>query len=113
MDKKENFWQAFLYLYWILGLGAFVGIIVLASDTVIKCCNEPEHKLYAQTGTITAIDRQNDSVNFTDRAGNTWMFAGAADWKIGDELAAVMDDNGTASILDDIIVSVHYEAKGE
>lgn len=111
MDKKEKIGQALCICYLILIAVAFVGMIVLAGDAIITRCNEPEHKLYAQTGTITAIDRKNNSATYTDRAGNAWMFEGAEDWKIGDELAAVMDDNGTASLLDDIIVSVHYEAK--
>ncbi len=87
--------------------------MICISATVCRPPEAPDNTLYAKSGTVTAIDRKNDSVTFTDHSGNEWMFAGAEDWMVGDHLAAVMDDNGTASILDDIIVSVHYEAKGE
>ena len=64
--------------------------------------------LYPLAGTVTGLDRAEDVVTFTDGAGLVWSFYGCDDWMIGDGVAALMDDNGTAIVTDDVIVSVRY-----
>ena len=64
--------------------------------------------LYPLAGTVTGLDRAEDVVTFTDGAGNDWEFYGTEDWMIGDGVAALMDDNRTAIVTDDVIVSVRY-----
>ena len=64
--------------------------------------------LYPRSGIVTGIDRDADVVTWTDGAGNDWSFYGTGDWMIGDGVAALMDDNGTAIVTDDVIVSVRY-----
>lgn len=64
--------------------------------------------LYPLAGTVTGLDRDADVVEWTDCAGLVWGFTGVEDWMIGDGVAAIMDDNGTATVYDDVIVTVRY-----
>ena len=64
--------------------------------------------LYPLAGTVTWLDRDADVVEWTDGAGLVWSFYGCDDWMIGDGVAALMDDNGTAIVTDDVIVTVRY-----
>lgn len=104
-------------LFTILIIIGLILIIVTGLIGVIgNACQPPQtnaNSQYAKSGIVTRVDRKTDTVTFADPSGNEWSFAGTEDWMVGDYIAAVMDDNGTESILDDIIVSVHYEAKGE
>lgn len=91
-------------------------VLILVTGLIGIACQPPQtnaNSQYAKSGIVTRVDRKTDTVTFVDPSGNEWSFAGTEDWMVGDHIAAVMDDNGTTSILDDIIVSVHYEAKGE
>ena len=91
-------------------------VLILVTGLIGRACQPPQTSAnlqYAKSGIVTRVDRKTDTVTFVDPSGNEWSFAGAEDWMIDDHIAAVMDDNGTASILDDIIVSVHYEGRGE
>lgn len=82
--------------------------MICISATVCRPPEAPDNTLYANCGTVTAIDRENNSVTFTDSIGHAWMFSGVEDWQLGDTVAAIMNDNGTANVTDDIIVSVRY-----
>ena len=64
--------------------------------------------LYAQAGIVTRVDRAEDTVTVTTQNGHMWEFYGAEDWMEGDIAALLMDDMGTAEIVDDEIVSVRY-----
>lgn len=59
-------------------------------------------------GTVTGLDRDADVVEWTDGAGLVWSFYGCEEWMIGDGVAALMDDNGTAIVTDDVIVTVRF-----
>lgn len=87
-----------------------IGLALIMLTGMIGICapTETESELYANCGTVTAIDRENDSVTFTDSTGHAWMFSGVEDWQLGDTVAAIMNDNGTTNVTDDIIVSVRY-----
>lgn len=64
--------------------------------------------LYPLSGTVTGLDRDADVVEWTDGSGNIWSMTGTEEWMIGDGVAAIMDDNGTAIVTDDAIVSVRF-----
>lgn len=85
---------------------AFAGMLLSAG--LMACGAAARTGLYPRSGIVTGIDRDADVVTFTDGAGNAWSFYGTEDWMIGDHVAGIMDDNGTASIYDDVIVSVQY-----
>ena len=53
-------------------------------------------------------DIHNDEVSLKDYNGNIFCFEGVEDWAIGDICSAIMDNNGTQDITDDIIVSTRY-----
>ena len=82
-----------------------VSLIVCAA---IGRANVPDAELYPRTGIVTGIDRDADVVTWTDGAGLDWSFYGCEDWMIGDHVAAIMDDNGTATVYDDVIVTARY-----
>ena len=67
-----------------------------------------ETGLYPRSGIVTRIDADADVVEWTDGAGLVWSMTGVDDWMIGDGIAAIMDDNGTETIYDDVIVSARY-----
>ena len=64
--------------------------------------------MYPACGIVIEIDEENDLVMVEDFNGDIWIFEGIEDWFIGDICAMMMDDNGTDTIYDDIIVSVRY-----
>lgn len=104
MTTEERLLPALILIMLVLivltGMIGMIGIMCAPTET--------ESELYANCGTVTAIDRENDSVTFTDSTGHAWMFSGVEDWQLGDTVAAIMNDNGTANVTDDIIVSVRY-----
>lgn len=64
--------------------------------------------LYALVGVVVNVDIDNDVVTFADFNGNLWELDGVEDWEIDDICGAVMFDNDTGVITDDIILSVRY-----
>lgn len=81
---------------------------VLAGASLGAKSTAPKHEQYPKAGIVTAIDRDADTVTFTDGAGLDWSFYGVEDYMVGDYVAAIMDDNGTENVLDDEIVTVRY-----
>ena len=90
---------AYAVTFMLLGAGLMTGP---AAD------RDPGAGLYPLAGTVTGLDQGANVVTFTDGAGNDWEFYGTEDWMIGDGVAALMDDNGTAIVTDDVIVTVRY-----
>jgi len=65
--------------------------------------------LYPNAGTVTAIDRETDTVTVQVSSGHLFEFLGAEDYDIGDTVAMIMSDNGTPdTILDDLILDCRY-----
>lgn len=81
-------------------------MLILVSIIIINKANASE--LYPACGIVVEIDEENDLVMVEDFNGDIWIFEGIEDWFIGDICAMMMDDNGTDTIYDDIIVSVRY-----
>lgn len=64
--------------------------------------------MYPTAGVITEVNRETDTVTFTDATGDAWSFSGTEDWMEGDTCAAIMDKRGTDTIYDDAVVVVRY-----
>ncbi len=64
--------------------------------------------LYPKTFTVSAVDPDNDMVFLTDFNNNEWVIEGVEDWMEGDVASAVMSDNGTPVIYDDVILDIRY-----
>lgn len=64
--------------------------------------------LYAEIGLVTEIDKDEDLVYFTCQNGNVFAFTGVEDFCYNDLVSAIMDDNGTPEVYDDIIINIRY-----
>ena len=62
--------------------------------------------LYPTCGIVTSVTET--ELEFTDVSGNVWTTFDPQDYEIGDRIAAIMDNNGTPIIYDDIVVSTKY-----
>lgn len=91
-----------------LAYAAIAGVLLVAGIITGTSASRSRSGVYPLAGTVTGIDTGADVVTFTDGVGNDWEFYGAEDWMIGDGVAAIMDDNGTEAVTDDVIVSVRY-----
>lgn len=63
---------------------------------------------YAITTVVVSLDYDTDTVEVEDFNGNVWAFDDCEDWQLFDVCSLVMDDNNTANIYDDVIVSMRY-----
>lgn len=97
-------------------LGAAIGITLTTLtafyiDTPTDKPNEANRLdgIYPKSGTVIAVNHDEDTVTFADHRGDVWSFYGAEDWMEGDRIAVIMDDNGTPVILDDLVISARYE----
>lgn len=63
---------------------------------------------YALTTVVVSLDYDTDTVEVEDFNGNVWAFDGCEDWQLMDVCALSMDDNNTANIYDDMILSTRY-----
>lgn len=96
----------------ILFLGvvcAICGLILTISN--ISSNKEKEHTQYPLTTVVTEIDYKNDLVSVTDTNGFVWQFFGTEDWEEKDICSMIVDDNGTKTILDDVIIKVKYDGR--
>jgi len=82
----------------------FVIIITLFVLLAVSASAE----IYPQTFVVGDINRSTNAVAFVDYNGNIWTWEGIEDWMIGDIAAAIMDDNGTETIYDDMIITLRY-----
>lgn len=81
--------------------------LALIGLTFIACSKANRSNLYPDAGIVTGVDRETDTVTWTD-GYHDWCFEGTEDWMVGDGIAAIMDDNGTEIVTDDVIVSIRY-----
>jgi hypothetical protein len=59
-------------------------------------------------GIVIEVNYGENYIAIEDFTGNVWEWEGAEDWQEGDIAAMIMDDNGTESIFDDIILDIQY-----
>lgn len=53
-------------------------------------------------------DIEDDTLVLVDSNENEWIWEGIEDYAIGDIVAAIMDDNDTTIIYDDMIIMIRY-----
>lgn len=87
---------------------AVIAFIIIVTLSIVKC-NAPKEEKYAMCAIVVDVSTGNDTVTIKDYNGNLWQFTGAEDWAVGDVCACVMDDNATAEIKDDEIISTRYQ----
>jgi hypothetical protein len=91
-------------------------VIILVASVVSSLCGVLMNQLlnpantYAMTCEVVELDRENDLVILVDANGFEWAWEGIEDWQIGDCASMLMDNNGTAEIFDDVILSMNYNA---
>lgn len=65
--------------------------------------------IYPNAGRIESVDEKTDTFRIVDDAGDIWEMYGIEDFQVGDNVAMIMDSNGTEdTIYDDIVLSVRY-----
>lgn len=89
------------------------GIIAAVAGMIIHfagCSQNSQKKTedYPLTTIVTEINPEIDVVSITDNNGFVWQFYGVEDWEEGDICSVIMNDNGTETIFDDIIVTTRY-----
>ena len=75
---------------------------------VVKEVKRGNENLYPLCGTVVDVDYYDNTVVFQTANGNRFQFYGCEDWEEGDTAAAIMDNNGTETVYDDIIMMVRY-----
>lgn len=82
-------------------------LVLIVCTVLLLTAWNPREKtvLYPSGGIVEVID---DTVYITDSTGNVWSFYGSEDWQTGDYAAMIMDNNGTDTIYDDVILQVCY-----
>lgn len=66
-------------------------------------------EIYPTTFIVTNINVDNNLLTLTDFTGNEWLYESIEDWFIGDITSAIMDNNNSEHIEDDIIIQLKYE----
>jgi len=84
---------------------SIIAIVILTAVLAVTARAEQ----YPKTLIVDSINYNNDTVTFTDTNGDEWIWYGTEDWAVNDMAAAIMDDNKTIDIHDDIIVKVYYQ----
>lgn len=89
----------------------FIAVITLFALIVAfsTACAE----MYPQTFIMSAMDTAQDALILIDSTGNEWVWFGIEDYEMGDIVAAIMDDNGTEIIYDDVIITMRYTGYAE
>lgn len=64
---------------------------------------------YPKSFIINEVDYENHILYLHDFNGEEWIYEETDDWTPGDFVAAIMDDNGTLEIYDDIIIMLRYQ----
>ena len=77
-------------------------VLVVAILMGVTACAE----IYPTT--FVVINISNNIVSMEDYNGNVWEWEGVEDWMCGDIVSAIMDDNNTAIIYDDTIITIRY-----
>lgn len=70
--------------------------------------NKVNHDYYPMTTVVREIDIKNDVVTVENSNGHLFEFMGVEDWQVGDICSLMLDNNGTESIFDDIILKAIY-----
>ena len=69
--------------------------------------------IYPAVGVVTEVDRISDTVTFTNTNGYSFAFRGCEDWASNDLVSALMWDNGTPYVTDDVVLYARYQGIDE
>ena len=85
-------------------------LAVLAIITAISGQTAPQEvgTDYPQGFIVTEVNQEEDTITLTTATGYDYIWTGSEDWQEGDQVVAIMNDNGTPSILDDSIICIKY-----
>jgi hypothetical protein len=85
-------------------------LAVLAIITAISGQAAPQQigTEYPQGFIVTEVNQEEDTITLTTATGYDYIWTGSEDWQEGDQVAAIMNDNGTPSIFDDSIICIKY-----
>ena len=81
---------------------------VVALVLALVLCGSACADLYPTTARVTKVDRSADLVTVETVTGLLFTFEGCEDWEEGDCCSLLMDDNGTDSVLDDLVLDAIY-----
>ena len=87
-------------------IAAVVGVIIHFAGCSQNSQKKTEN--YPLTTIVTEINPEIDVVSITDNNGFVCQFYGVEDGEELDICSLIMNDNGTETILDDIIVTTRY-----
>lgn len=83
-------------------------IAIIALFVMIFAFSTACAEIYPQTFFVNDTDCARDTLILIDFNGNEWLWSGIEDYEKGDIIAAIMEDNGTEIIYDDIIINIRY-----
>ena len=97
----------------IITIICMIASMFTASNKPVKISDVCNTKLYAMGArcvSVENIDDQTDLVTVENCNGHQFVFeASRYDFFEGDDVSCIVSDMGTASILDDVIVSATYD----
>lgn len=99
----KKFFEDSLAVMWTFSI-----IVIAIGLALAVILGKHQKKEYPQSMIVVQIDEATDTVTCEDVTGNLWQFKGIEDWCVDDIAAMIMNDNGTAEISDDEIISVRY-----
>lgn len=88
--------------------------IVTCAALILCACNKTETEmvavdnLYIMETRVIEFEEHADIVVVEAKSGHMYAFHGIEDWEINDRCVLLMDDCGTESITDDVIVRTYY-----
>ena len=83
-------------------------VAIIAMFALIIAFSTAYAEIYPQAFIVGMVDPMQDALILIDSMGNEWLWFGVEDYEMGDIVAAIMEDNGTAIIYDDAIITVRY-----
>lgn len=97
----------------IIAIICIIASMFTASNKPVKISNVCNTKLYAMGArcvSVETVDDQTDLVTVENCNGYQFAFeASRYDFFEGDDVSCIVSDMGTASILDDVVVSATYD----
>ena len=101
----------------MLGIKIWLIIAMLLTTPNTSLSNQDimdiEAKVYPVSGIVTDVSYSEDLVIFERCNGNRFAFYGCDDWAVGDICSAIMSDNGTPYVTDDIVLYAIYDGRKE
>lgn len=83
----------------------FVAMMILC---LVMICYVASAEIYPQAFVVSEVSYEENTILLVDYNGEGWLWKGIEDYEVGDIIAAIMDDNETETIYDDIIVIIRY-----